>query len=304
MANIKKESHYDLSIIIISYNTSRITIDCITSIYQSLQGSNMHCEIIVVDNASTDGSVEELEKFQKDHSDFILIKNTDNVGFGRANNLGVTHANAPTILLLNSDTVVINNALEKLYTFYISQNQYGFIGAKLLNQDKTDQPSCGMFFTLPVVFATLFLRGDYWGLTRSSPDIVRQADWVSGACIMTTKKIFEELHGFDSDIFMYMEEVDLLYRGKLKGYTTGFYPESKFIHLGSASSGGKTYPIIQVFKGFIFFYKKHYSRFSLFLLKIMLQLKALVSIIIGYITGSTYLKKTYGEAYSIAKMAR
>lgn len=303
MANIKKESHFDLSIVIVSFNTCRITIDCITSIYQSLQGCNLTCEIIVVDNASTDGSVEELEKFQKEHSSLTLLKNKDNVGFGAANNQGVKHAKAKYILLLNSDTVVINNAIEKLYTFYTTQTDYGFVGAKLLNQDETPQPSCGMFFTLPVVFATLFLRGDYWGLTRSSPDQIIQADWVSGACIMTTKKIYAELEGFDTDIFMYMEEVDLLYRGNTKGYTTGFYPESKFIHLGSASSGGKTYPILQVYRGFIFFYKKHYSRFSLFFLKIMLQLKALVSIIIGYITGSDYLKKTYGEAYSIAKMA-
>lgn len=304
MPNVKRKSTPDLSIIIVSFNTKRITVDCISSIFESLQGSSLEVEVIVVDNNSSDGSVEEIKRLQKNHENIVFIESKENLGFGKANNLAVDKASAETILLLNSDTVVLEKAVEKLYRFYCENNQtYPFVGAKLLNTDMSPQPSAGRFFTLPVVFSFLFLKGDIWGLTRSSPIDTQYADWVSGACIITKKKMYLHLKGFDEGIFMYMEEVDLLYRAKLKGWSTGFYPEARFIHIGSASSG-KTYPILQVYRGLTYFYKKHYSSISRFLLKIMLQLKALTAYIIGRISGNEYLIKTYEEAYCIAKMAR
>ena len=101
---------------------------------------------------------------------------------------------------------------------------------------------------------------------------------------------------------MYMEEIDLFYRAKKQGYKVFFYPEACFIHLGSASSTGRAYPISQVFKGLIYFYRKHRSPITLLLLKIMLQLKALAGLILGYVLGNTYLKKTYAKALEIAKL--
>jgi GT2 family glycosyltransferase len=304
MPNVKRKSTPDLSIVIVSFNTKRITVDCISSIFESLQGSNLEVEVIVVDNNSSDGSIEEIKRLQKNHENIVFIESKENLGFGKANNLAVDKATAETVLLLNSDTVVLEKAVEKLYRFYTENHEkYPFVGAKLLNTDLTPQPSAGRFFTIPVVFGFLFLKGDTWGLTRSSPADIRNADWVSGACIITQKKIYQQLKGFDEGIFMYMEEVDLLYRAKLKGWNTGFYPDARFIHIGSASSG-KTYPILQVYRGLTYFYKKHYGGISRFLLKIMLQLKALTAYIIGRISGNEYLIKTYEEAYSIAKMAR
>jgi GT2 family glycosyltransferase len=129
-------------------------------------------------------------------------------------------------------------------------------------------------------------------------------DWVSGACILTTKSLFEKMGGFDEDIFMYMEEIDLLYRAKKKGYTTYFYNKAQFIHLGSASSGGKTYPILQVYNGFLYFYNKHHKGLSVSILKGMLQLKALISLLIGKVTGKEYLINTYEQAFKIASMDR
>ncbi len=297
MPGIKQKQ---LSIIIISYNTKQITIDCLSSIFESLQGSNLDVEVMVIDNNSSDGSVEVLQRMQKNHRELRVIVNKENTGFGKANNQGVELAQAEMILLLNSDTIVLHNAIEKLYSFY-QVNNYAFVGGKLLNQDLSLQASAGRFFSLPVVFAFLFLKGDALGLTRSSPSHTTVTDWVSGACIMTTKKIYQQLHGFDEGIFMYMEEVDLLYRGKKAGHTTGFYPEAQFIHLGSASSN-KTYPILQVYRGLTYFYKKHHSSTARFCLKTMLQLKALVSLAIGILTGNNYLKTTYAEAYRIAQM--
>ncbi|MEK7633667.1 MAG: glycosyltransferase family 2 protein [Patescibacteria group bacterium] len=292
----------DLSIIIVSYNTKKITEECVESINRSLTNTKIKYEIIVVDNDSKDGSKELLETISKNKdSPLFYFQTNTNLGFGRGNNFGVKKASGKYILLLNTDTIVLNRSIEKLYNFYVAQEkEVHFLGGKLLNRDLTSQPSACRFFTLPVVFATLLLKGDYWGLTRFSPDKFCQVDWISGACIMTTKKHYQRLGGFDKNIFMYMEEVDLLYRAKKIGLNTFFYPDSQIIHLGSASSSGKTFPILQVYKGFLFFYKKHYSIFSLLFLHLILKFKALIAYLIGKIKGDQYLIETYEQAFKIS----
>lgn len=294
----------DLTIIIISYNTKETTINCLNSVVKSLKNSPIKYEVLVVDNASVDGSRDEIQNFKlktQNKSQIQIIQNSQNVGFAKANNQAVKLAEGTHILLLNSDTVVLDDAISKMYNFYIQNPHVHFLGPKLFNNDLTPQASSAPFYTLPVVFAALFLKGDHWGASRSSPDKIIETDWVSGACIMTKKDFYDKISGFDEKIFMYMDEVDLLYRAKKAGYSTYFYPHAHFIHLGSASSNGKTYPILQVYKGFLYFYRKHYSRTSLILLKIMLQLKALIALIIGYIIKSEYLKKTYAEAFKLAR---
>lgn len=305
MPNVKSNhTRPDMSIVIVSFNTKRITVDCLSSIYESLQGSNLGVEVLVVDNDSKDGSVEEIKRLQKTYPSIHLIESKENLGFGKANNLAVTKAQSEVILFLNSDIIVLEKALEKLYTFYReNETAYQFAGGKLLNADMSPQASSGRFFTVPVTFAFLFLQGDKLGLTRNSPDETVSTDWVSGACIITKKNYYEKLNGFDEGIFMYMEEVDLLYRAHKHGMQTGFYPDARFIHLGSASSG-KTYPVLQAFRGLLYFYKKHYGRVEQSLLKCMLQLKALLAYGVGLVTGNNYLKTTYGEAIRITQMDR
>jgi hypothetical protein len=287
----------ELSIIIVSYNTRQTTLNCLDSIVRSLTGAKISHEIVLVDNASTDGTVTAIKALELEN--LTLIESKTNVGFGVGNNIGVKKAKGKYILLLNSDTLVLNNGIEKLFQYFKAQKTFNFLGGKLLNKDMSDQPSAGPFYSLPVVFGALFLRGDYWALTRYSPSKVRKVDWVSGACILTTKETFNRLGGFDKNIFMYMEEIDLLYRAHKLGYKVGFYPEARFIHLGSVSSGGRTYPIIQVYNGFLYFYKKHRSKFELILLKFLLKLKALTALLIGRLTGNNYLIETYGKAYKM-----
>ena len=296
---------FDLSIIILSYNTKDITLQCLDSIYESLKGKdNPTTEIIVLDNASTDGSAEALKKYAHNHENFIFIENKENIGFGRGNNQAVKEAQGKYLLLLNSDTVILDNAITKMYKFYTeNEDKVQFLGIKLLNKDETPQPSAAPFFTPLVVFGFLFLRGDYWGLTRYSPNTTRQVDWVAGACILCKKEYYEKLGGFDEKIFMYMEEVDLLYRARKEGYNTYFYPGAHIIHLGSASSGGRTFPILQVYKGYLYFYRKHYGKISMFFLKLMLKLKAALAYLLGRLTGRQYLIKTYEEAYKLVDMA-
>lgn len=296
----------ELSIIIISYNTKQLTVDCINSIYTQTDVNNVNFEIILLDNASTDGTIEAIKKIQNQHENLLLIDKSENIGFGKGNNEAVKQASGKYILLLNTDIVVLDHAVEKLFEFYKkNEEKVQFLGGKLLNKDLSPQPSAAPFYTLPIVFAALFLRGDYWGVTRNSPTKVTETGWVSGACILTKKDLYEALNGFDSQIFMYMEEVDLLYRAKKHGFRTFFCPEARFIHLGSASSASsnkRTAPILQVYKGFLYFYHKHYGPVALFSLKCMLKLKAVIGIVIGRIFKNNYLITTYEEALKLVSM--
>lgn len=292
----------DLSIIIISYNTKALTQDCIDSILQSLHSANFSYEIVVWDNASTDGSQELLRQWAKKDSHLSVHLSHENIGFGRANNMAAKKAKGTHLLFLNSDTVTLGNAIDDLYEYYTKHSDtLQFLGGKLLNPDMTDQASAGSFFNLRTVFLVLFLGGDRFKITRYSPKSVRQVDWISGACIMVSKNIFESLGGFDEKIFMYMEEVDLLYRARLRHYKTYYYPESRFIHYGSASSD-RTFPVQQLFKGLLYFYRKHYPPYVVFLLTIMLQLKALIAVAIGQAINKDYLKITYGKVLENLKM--
>lgn len=302
-ANKHESQRIELSIIILSYNTAQLTKETIESIYTSTHLANDQFEIIVLDNASSDDSILVISRLCEKYKNLHLIQESTNHGFSRGNNLAVQKARGKYVLFLNSDIIVQEKGIDVLLETIKSDNNINFVGGKLLNKDGSPQASCGPFYTLPVIFGALFLRGDYWGLTRYSPQERKRVDWVSGACLLTTREAFLELGGFDEKIFMYMEEIDLLYRAKKKEMKTFFEPNARFIHLGSASSKGKTYPILQVYRGFLYFYHKHHSRFHILALKGMLQLKALIVIVIGLVTHKRQLVKTYEEAQNIVRMA-
>jgi GT2 family glycosyltransferase len=285
----------DLSIIIVSFNTKKILGDCLKSIKKTLAGDALTYEVVVIDNNSVDGTREMLIS---DFPEVATILNDGNAGFGKANNQGIKIAKGTHILLLNSDTVVLPQAIQKLFTFSKLKGN-AFVGPKLLNADRTPQTSTGPFFSLWVVFAALFLKGDI-GITRQSPDKICRVDWLSGACIMGPKKLFLDGLLFDEGIFMYMEEIDLLYRASKKGFKTYFYPFSRIIHLGAASSTNKKKgPVLNIYRGLLYLYKKHYGRVPLFFLRCMLKKKAIALYIIGILIGNSYLKETYGEAFRL-----
>lgn len=202
------------------------------------------------------------------------------------------------VLLLNSDIVVQNGAIGALHRF-IKDKRSAFGGGKLFNEDGSAQASCGPFYTLPVVAGMLFVKGDWWGATRSSPHAVKRVDWVSGACLIGPKRAFLDVGLFDEGIFMYMEEIDFLYRARNKGYTTFFYPAARFIHTGAASSGDRRRPVVNIYRGLVYFYTKHRSASVLSVLKAMLRAKALAAIAAGRMIGRRDIANTYEEALSV-----
>lgn len=287
----------DLSIIIISYNTKNLLQTCLTTIFDSLTRTSLVVEIIVIDNASTDGS---LEMVQSMFSKVTLIKNKENIGFGKANNQGIIEAQSDVVLLLNSDTEVKKSSIEKLYTYFLTLPDKSVVGGKLFNTDGSAQPSAGPQYTLTNIFVALFLKGDYWGYTRYSPNKTKKVDWIMGACMMTRKIAFEEVGGFDEGIFMYMEEIDWQYRAQKNGYQIFFYPEAHFIHIGAGSSKGRATPILNVFRGFLYYYDKHFPGVRTQLLRGLLVLKSLVAIVLFSVLGKKEDQKLYMDAYKIA----
>lgn len=287
----------DLSIIIVNYNHKHLIQKCIETIIASKP--SMKYEIIVVDNGSDYDVKSQISAFKRLGEDIHLIKNKENVGFGRANNQGVEKARGTWVLFLNTDIEVLDRAIDELYSFANHRNNHSIAGGKLINVDGSDQKSAGAYFTIWNTFALLFLKGDRLGLTRYSPPIPRQVDWLSGACFMIKKSDFKSIGGFDEGIFMYMEEVDLMYRAHMNGIITWFCPAARFIHIGAATSG-RNKSIINIYRGLIYFYSKHFPD-KLPKLRFLLATKAHVSVILGKVTGNTYLVTTYDQASDIIK---
>lgn len=287
----------DLSIVIVNFNNPHLLDMCLSSIARSKP--SMRYEVIVVDNASSYDVSSQIASHKKQLHNLKLIKKTTNTGFGRANNRGVKAATGTYVLFLNTDIEVIDGAINTLYDYTVKQKSDCIVGGKLVNPDMSDQPSAGPFFSLPVVFAMLFLKGDSIGLSRYSPQTSRPVDWVSGACFMMRRDVFLKTGGFDERIFMYMEELDIMYRARLQGTRTLFCSESLFIHLGAATSKNRTTPIINIFKGLTYIYSKHYSSLHQQILVYMLKTKAQISIILGKIMGDRELVERYEEAMNV-----
>ena len=285
----------DLSIIIPSFNTKHLTQRCLRSIIETLKRAPLTYEIIVIDNASHDGTVEMLNT---QFPQVLKILNKENVGYGTANNMGLHMAKGKYALMLNSDIDALNGSLVRLYEFARAHPK-SFVGGKLYNEDGSLQPSCGPMFTLWYVFLMLFCRGDKLSVTRYSPNQAKRVGWVSGACLLGERDAFYDVGLFDQGIFMYMDEIEFLYRAGSKGYKVFFTPQARFIHTGAASSGNKRAPVKNIFRGLIYFYRKHRTPTELSVLKFMLRAKAAISIGIGTILGKQDLVDIYEEGRTL-----
>lgn len=287
-----------ISVIIVNWNTKDLLKQCLESLIADLTFNKISNEIIVVDNNSSDGSVEMVKKM---FPSVRLICNKQNLGYAKGNNKGIKNATGEYIMILNTDTIIKQGAIKKLVGFLDREERVDIVGPKILNQDGTPQSSCGRFPNLAVCGVMLF-KEHFGGskFVRWSPSESVFVDWVIGAAFIARKKIFEKIGGFDENIFMYMEEVEWFYRAKKAGFKVYFLKDAEIIHLGRGSSkSGKTQPILNIYKGLIYFYKKHKTFPELFVLKLMLKTKALGAYLLGLVKNDKYLKETYGEAFKI-----
>lgn len=287
-----------LSIVILNYRTKELTLKCIESLINVYKEElkDKTFEIILVDNNSEDSSIEEFKK-SKFASYFLLIEGKENVGFGGGNNLGAKNARGKYVLFLNSDTEVKDRGLLKMVGYMDKNEKVGILGGKLYFPDGKIQTSVGKFYNLPYLFLML-LGFERLGLLRKSPENITVADWVSGACMIIRKSLFEKIEGFDQNIFMYMEDVEICYRAKQAGFSTLFYPDVAILHKERGSSN-KTFAILNIYKGIIYFYKKHKPFYQYFVARMLLGIKAFVLLLIGFITFNKNLINTYRKALRV-----
>lgn len=254
----------DLSVILVNWNTRQILQDCLESIYAQTKGISL--EVIVVDNASTDGSAEMVRTLYKD---VRLIVNNANRGFAAANNQGIAWAQGTYILLLNSDTVVLDNALYKAVEFAQRHPEAGIVGCRVLNADRSLQPSCFMWpsllnlFLLTTYLSRLFKRSRFFGRERMTwwdRSDEREVEVVTGCFLLMRRRVIDSIGVLDEDYFMYGEETDFCYRAHEAGWRIMFTPEAEIVHLGGASSKQvRPEMMLQLRGSILLFFKKHRS---------------------------------------------
>lgn len=228
-----KDSSLDLIISIVNYNTKDFLYQCLSSIYSA--SIPLDYQVYVVDNNSLDGSQEMVETCFPSVS---LIRNKQNIGFGRSNNLVMKNTNSKYILTLNPDVTVMPKSIENIINFMDMQYDVGALGCKLLNPDRSLQFSCRRFPNA----LTIFLRGLYTDLFFPNAHIfkhymmadwnhstVAEVDWVMGSCLMLRRDALKEVGLFDESFFMYCEDVDLCLR-MWKSWKVCYFPHSYMIH--------------------------------------------------------------------------
>lgn len=233
----------DVSIIFVNYNTAKLLTDCLESVKEKTKDINY--EIIIVDNASNAENKELLERLVDDYK---VVFSDENLGFGRANNLGVTYAKGKYLFLLNTDTLLINNAVKELYDHMEATPDCGVVGGNLYDGKGNPchsyllfMPSIKMIVKneiLPWKFSYPAHNPNYY---FNASDGAIEVGYVTGADLMIRKDVFDKVNGFDSEFFMYCEESELCNRVRKSGYKIMSCPSSRITHFeGSSTNLDKT----------------------------------------------------------------
>jgi GT2 family glycosyltransferase len=252
------------SIVIVSWNTRDILRDCLKSIDEN--AGPLRGEIIVVDNASADGSV---EMVRREFPHVQRIENKENRGFAAANNQGIAVAKGRYVLLLNSDTIVLDQAIARTVAFADSRPDAAVVGCRVLNADRTLQPTCFMFPSLfNLLLSSTYLyklwpQSRLFGRERMTwwrRDDVREVDVVTGCFMLVRREAIEQVGVLDEQFFMYGEETDWCRRFKEAGWKVLFTPAAEIVHLGGQSSRRvRVEMTIQLRLSILRFIRKHHS---------------------------------------------
>lgn len=268
----------ELSIIILNYNVKELLLNCLESIFQS-KGKLDLWQVIVVDNASSDGA---MEAVKSKYPQVELVENKTNLGFAAGNNVGVKKAKAPVILFLNPDTIITDHAIQKSLEVLLSNPDFGAVTCKIELPDSRLDYSCHRGFPTPwnsfAYFSGLARMFPKWpifsGYTASYLDIDKphEVDCISGTYLMVRKIAGEQIGFWDEDYFFNGEDIEFCYSLKEKGWKIYFQPDVKIIHFKGSSSGLWQTSAKEVEKGtkltaathaasaMRIFYRKHYYK--------------------------------------------
>jgi len=275
---------YDVSVIIVNWNTKDLLSQCIESI--KTHTKKISFEIIVVDNFSSDGSPEMVER---NFPEVILFKNKKNKGFGQANNQGLARARGKYVLFLNSDVVINENCLDDMFDFMEKNPEVGASSCKLTFPDGSLQHSCRKFPSFKVFFLMLLgLRAffpnmkvfrEYLMLDWDHSD-EREVDQIMGSFMFIRKDVLNKIGSFDERYWMYFEEVDLCLRMKKAGWRVVHYPFASAIHFLSKSSEqwGEIRRINEFQSSLLKYFKKNGTFYEYYILLALSKIKYFFSI--------------------------
>jgi N-acetylglucosaminyl-diphospho-decaprenol L-rhamnosyltransferase len=273
----------DLSIIILTYNTCDLTRDCVAAALADAAYSCLEVEIIVVDNASTDGTAAALRAAFPTAN---VIVNPSNLGFGRGNNVGLAAAAGRYLLLLNSDAFVQLGSLRALVEFMDAHPDAGACGPMLLNSDGTLQPSGR---SLPSVWSVFVGMTKFYRLWKRNFYLERGRDYrqaarvgeISGAVLLVRREVYERLGGFDPNFFIYYEDVDWCKRMNVVGYAIYYVPTAQVTHLWQGTSQSVSQLAYQAGQDSLrYYFAKHHGLLTQRLIQIMLLMKEGCGIVI------------------------
>lgn len=274
----------DISVIIVNYNTQDLTLQCIHSIYEKTK--DITFEIIVVDNASQDKSVQSIKK---EYPEVILIKSSKNLGFGRANNLGYKHARGKYIFLLNSDTLLLNNAIKHFFDCAEkSPNNIACFGTMLLDEEGHFIHSFASFPSKWRILKRLlnhYTRILNWDISGDNKTLQNKGkpffvDYITGAALFIRNNIIQELGLFDPLFFMYYEETDMQLKYNNSGYYSIIIDSPKIIHLHGKNTKKSISGLYLSTDGCFRYFKKNFNRFDYYIIRFLHLIILLPKIII------------------------
>jgi GT2 family glycosyltransferase len=260
----------ELSIIIVNYRTYDLTKKTIDSVINKKHPFSY--EIYLIDNASNDGSLEKLQKdFSKEKDNHLIkfIANKENKGFAYANNIAMKKSSANYVLLLNSDTIVLNNCLEKCLNYIKSDNKIGALGCKVLlpngGLDKACRrsfPDLESSFYRMIGLSHIFPEDERFGkynLAYLDENEIHEIDCLTGAFILIRSKTINQVGLLDEKFFMYGEDIDWCYRIKSLDWKIIYYGEAEIIHYKGSSNKEKNKLIYEFYRSMQIFYNEHYK---------------------------------------------
>ncbi len=307
-----------LSIIVISYNTAKLTIQCLESVVSDIAQSTMlakSSEVIVVDNDSSDNSQAIIKDFIKKCAETVpikLIQNKANLGFAQANNLALKQARGEYFLLLNSDTIVQTGALETLVKVLqtspaqTKNKQLGLVAASLWNPDGSYQPQGGDQISLLsaacqwLMLDDLPIIGNYLPTLQrrqsptNNPPAIQSMGWVGATAVCFPRQLYESVGGLDESIFMYAEDVEFCLRANQAGWKSAIAHQAKVTHLGSASSSISQAKIGEA-RGVLKIWPKYFGSFSTFFLKLIIYWGSMQRLVLFTLLGRSSQARTYQQ---------
>lgn len=251
-----------VSIIVVSYNTREMTLECLRSVVAETQTPY---EVIVLDNASSDGSAEAIAA---EFPDMMLMAETDNHGFAKGNNIAIRHARGEYVLLLNPDTIVLDGAIDRLMEFAAARPDAGIWGGRTLYGDRSLNPtSCYRKMSLWNVtsqalgLSSLFRQSPIFNSERYGGwkrDTEREVDVITGCFLLIKRAFWDELGGFDTTYVMYGEETDLCLRAHALGARPRMTPDATIVHYAGASEKVRSDKMVRLLRAKVLLIKRHF----------------------------------------------